>query len=684
MSLGRINQLLFGKEFLNYLNEINILLIGVGGIGCEVLKVLQQFKVKSLHILDLDTIEVSNLNRQFLFRKHHRGHFKAHVARDVLKQEYPDMNIISYNSNIKDAQFGLKFFKNFQLVIMALDNQETRSFVNKQCMILNIPLIDAGTTGYKGQSFILKRGETRCYDCFPRSENKKTYPACTIRTLPEKPVHCIIWAKYLYTVLFNEKLEDDDDSNLLQDIAKYIEGENHTDLEKGQYLFKAIFETDVNRQKEGEDNQKFQHLKVLIREELEAKLDKSENYLHRQDLKFLQSTHTEEVYMDIFIKSFEELIKEKRQKSCVPFEKDDNLCMKFITAACNLRCIVFSIPLQTQFQVKEVAGNIVPAIASTNSIVSAIEITETIKLLQRQFYNNPQKYKNRELYIQNDIKTKILDAKPGNFNPNCMSCNQNLLPHIIYCDFNKVTLGEFINSELRSKAMQNEEEDEGNDENNLVNFSISSGQFIIYEEDEYQEEDEQEQNEVKHQKLISDIFKDYSDSRVVVTNEDNNSIHQTYLFCHIENHKIPGLEIVRQEKNPNNTVTWKSVIAQSDTVNKEEEQKKQEEEQNQKSYKEVKGDDKNNNTLEILDSESEDDLVICEDNDNPSQGAAEKEKSKQSNGKQPHSETDVSSLNQKRKAVQEISDGGAMQVIDDSDDEIIFEDQSDNKKLKVD
>lgn len=70
-------------------------------------------------------------------------------------------------------------------------------------MIADIPVIDAGTTGFKGQSFILKRGETRCYDCFPRSENKKSYPACTIRTLPEKPEHCIIWAKYVYTVLFS-------------------------------------------------------------------------------------------------------------------------------------------------------------------------------------------------------------------------------------------------------------------------------------------------------------------------------------------------------------------------------------------------------------------------------------------------------------------------------------------------
>lgn len=140
-------------------------------------------------------------------------------------------------------------------------------------MIADIPLIDAGTTGYKGQSFLLKRGETRCYDCFPRSENKKSYPACTIRTLPEKPVHCIIWAKYLFTVLFSGELEEGDDSNLLSDIAQQIPEGNHSNHERGAALFKSIFETDVLRQKEGEENVKFQHLIVLKREELLEKLE---------------------------------------------------------------------------------------------------------------------------------------------------------------------------------------------------------------------------------------------------------------------------------------------------------------------------------------------------------------------------------------------------------------------------
>ena len=64
---------------------------------------------------------------------------------------HPHMNIISHHQNIKNPEYGITFFKNFDLVFMALDNQEARAHVNKICMIIDIPILEAGTTGYKGQ-----------------------------------------------------------------------------------------------------------------------------------------------------------------------------------------------------------------------------------------------------------------------------------------------------------------------------------------------------------------------------------------------------------------------------------------------------------------------------------------------------------------------------------------------------
>ncbi|KAG5900436.1 hypothetical protein JTB14_029322 [Gonioctena quinquepunctata] len=69
-----------------------VLVVGAGGIGCEVLKNLALSGFQDIEIIDLDTIDVSNLNRQFLFRKEHVGKPKAVVARE---------SILSYNPNIR-------------------------------------------------------------------------------------------------------------------------------------------------------------------------------------------------------------------------------------------------------------------------------------------------------------------------------------------------------------------------------------------------------------------------------------------------------------------------------------------------------------------------------------------------------------------------------------------------------
>ena len=59
------------------------------------------------------------------------------------------------------------------------------------------------------------------------------------------------------------------------------------------------------------------------------------------------------------------------------FSKDSALDLDFVTAATNLRAAVFSIPLQSKFDVKSIAGNIIPAIATTNAIVAGLQVTST-------------------------------------------------------------------------------------------------------------------------------------------------------------------------------------------------------------------------------------------------------------------------------------------------------------------
>ena len=112
----------------------------------------------------------------------------------------PDVHIVARYGSIKDAQYGTSYFSQFHLVLNALDNIDARQHVNRLCVATSVPLFDAGTTGYLGQVMPIFKGVTECYECTPKPA-PKSYPICTIRSTPDKPVHCIVWAKGKHHVM---------------------------------------------------------------------------------------------------------------------------------------------------------------------------------------------------------------------------------------------------------------------------------------------------------------------------------------------------------------------------------------------------------------------------------------------------------------------------------------------------
>lgn len=153
-----------------------LLVVGAGGIGCELLKNLVLTGFKQIEVvrnlfnsyyrsmtqlfnrifpppfkIDLDTIELSNLNRQFLFQKHHVGKSKSLIAREsVLKYPCSETNqteITSHHDSVMNPKYTVDYFRNFALVLNALDNRAARSHVNRLCLAANVPLIESGSAG---------------------------------------------------------------------------------------------------------------------------------------------------------------------------------------------------------------------------------------------------------------------------------------------------------------------------------------------------------------------------------------------------------------------------------------------------------------------------------------------------------------------------------------------------------
>jgi ubiquitin-like 1-activating enzyme E1 B len=190
-----------------------VLLIGSGGIGCELLKNLALSGFRRLDVIDLDTIDVSNLNRQFLFRARHVGMPKCVVASEAASSMVPPLTndeakYTPHHGNVLDNdKFNVPYVQQFALVLNALDNVSARRRVNRLCLAAGVPLIEAGTAGYLGQVTVIdKNAGVECYECQVKA-TQKVYPICTIRSTPSMPVHCIVWGKELYKLCFGGKGE---------------------------------------------------------------------------------------------------------------------------------------------------------------------------------------------------------------------------------------------------------------------------------------------------------------------------------------------------------------------------------------------------------------------------------------------------------------------------------------------
>ena len=402
ISRASVTQQLTGCDVRNK----KVLVVGAGGIGCELIKNLVLTGFADVTMIDLDTIDYSNLNRQFLFRAKDVGRSKAEVARDaVLKFPIDEGNDIkAQHGNIKDEKYSLSFFEGFDICLNALDNVGARRHVNRVCLAANLPLIESGTQGWLGQVRAILKGKTQCYECDP-PQPPKTYPVCTIRNHPDKPVHCIHWAKeLLFPKLFGGEDTDlvdssegavaeptgeptaDGDSAATPSAEEKpasavpmvrAEGESAADF--AARVFATVFEADVERLLRMDAIWKERTPPTPIRlADLTALGLPGAAALLEDDAKRWSIAENASVFVHTIVTIFET---RGDAVGSLRFDKDDPDALNLVTAAANLRSACFGIELKSRWDVKEIAGNIIPAIATTNAIIAGFIVLEAFKIL---------------------------------------------------------------------------------------------------------------------------------------------------------------------------------------------------------------------------------------------------------------------------------------------------------------
>ncbi len=158
--------------------DSKVLLIGAGGLGSPAALYLAAAGVGTLGIVDFDTVDASNLQRQILHSMDRIGQAKVESARETLQALNPDVKIEPYRVRLS-AENVLQIMSGYDLVLDGGDNFPTRYLVNDASLHLRIPVVHGAIFRFEGQASVFKPYDGPCYRClFPQPPPPELAPSC--------------------------------------------------------------------------------------------------------------------------------------------------------------------------------------------------------------------------------------------------------------------------------------------------------------------------------------------------------------------------------------------------------------------------------------------------------------------------------------------------------------------------
>lgn len=250
---------ILGSAAMKAVREQFVFLVGCGALGCEYMKGLALMGActapgSKLIVTDMDSIEVSNLSRQFLFRQADVKNPKSTTAARVVKGWNPDLQVEALEKGVgvnSEDFFDDAFWKKLTLCWNALDNVMARKYTDKCCLWYGLPLLESGTLGTKTNSDVFLPKLTKSYNDATESDANETQIAmCTLRSFPYLPLHCIEYAKQAYFSDYMEFAPAQYEA-FRKDPNGFFEQLEATDSEAEQYKALKMIKTFIALQGEG-------------------------------------------------------------------------------------------------------------------------------------------------------------------------------------------------------------------------------------------------------------------------------------------------------------------------------------------------------------------------------------------------------------------------------------------------
>jgi len=167
-----------GMEGQQKLKAAKVLCVGTGGLGAPLALYLAAAGVGTIGLVDFDTVDASNLQRQIIHSSATVGKLKVDSAEIMLKGLNPHLNVIKHNTMLTSAN-ALDILKDYDVIADGTDNFQTRYLVNDACVLLGKPNAYASIYRFEGQASVFGTKEGPCYRClYPEPPPPGLVPSC--------------------------------------------------------------------------------------------------------------------------------------------------------------------------------------------------------------------------------------------------------------------------------------------------------------------------------------------------------------------------------------------------------------------------------------------------------------------------------------------------------------------------